>query len=256
MFKEVVLYQTVCVPCALKGISSLYIGESHRTWADRQNDHQNALEKEMDTYATVRHSHEMHPGASPLFTFHLIGNYKTSIERQIRESLAIENTKCDNILNGKGEWGMNIVPRAIFEPAKDVLNQPKLNRKCTNPKTNAAKLDKDSDSDSDNFAQQFSQRKRKRKMQRDQEQNATPTGNTDLKPKNVASEFSSAQGQTILPAPSRVMSKSIGNLNDIMRKEISLKHKIRYTQQKIGMDGRLTSHNLKVKHTTSESAIS
>ena len=53
-----------------------------------------------------------------LYTFHLMGSYTTSIERQIRESLAIENEICDNILNGKGEWVVNIVPRANFEPAQ------------------------------------------------------------------------------------------------------------------------------------------
>ena len=45
-----------------------------------------------------------------------MNSYMTSIERQIRESLYIEHTDCDIIMNGKGEWGANLVPRANFNP--------------------------------------------------------------------------------------------------------------------------------------------
>ena len=116
-------------PCAVKGISSIYWGESHRPWGMRQNEHQNALRTRNLNYATFRHSNEMHPGASPLFTFHYEATYATSLERQIRESLVIESSECDIPLNGKGEWGTNIVPRANFE---DPYKTFKLNRNQIN----------------------------------------------------------------------------------------------------------------------------
>ena len=39
------------------------------------------------------------------------------MERQIKEGLAIEaeKYKCQNLLNSKGEWGMNILPRLQTE---------------------------------------------------------------------------------------------------------------------------------------------
>ena len=42
--KQNVTYRLVCVPCALKGVSSVYIGESLRTWGDRAWEHHRAIE--------------------------------------------------------------------------------------------------------------------------------------------------------------------------------------------------------------------
>ena len=76
--KSNVTYRMVCIPCAAAGISSVYIGESHRTWGDRAGEHAKALEKFNKSYATVRHSLESHPGQIPMYTFHQIGCYQTS----------------------------------------------------------------------------------------------------------------------------------------------------------------------------------
>ena len=59
----------------------------------------------------------------PAFTFHFKASYASSLERQIREALAIENEACDNILNGKGEWGINLIPRPSYGDARNVLNR-------------------------------------------------------------------------------------------------------------------------------------
>ena len=79
------------------------------------------------SYATIRHHEESHPGTEPLFTFHHMGTFMSSIERQIRESITIENFTCDNILNGKGEWGENLVPQASFGTS-ETKQSMKLNR--------------------------------------------------------------------------------------------------------------------------------
>ena len=68
--KQNVTYRLVCVPCALKGVSSVYIGESHRTWGERAQEHHRAIETGNKNYATVRHHLECHPGQPNLFTFH------------------------------------------------------------------------------------------------------------------------------------------------------------------------------------------
>ena len=47
----------------------------------------------------------------PKFSYNLVVTYKTAIERQIMEAIAIEDENRDQILNGKGEWGTNHLPR-------------------------------------------------------------------------------------------------------------------------------------------------
>ena len=83
----------------------MYLGESHRTWKDRQEDHEKAISSMNSNYATIRHSMENHPGEEPMYTFHYRASYMTSCERQIREAILIEEIECNQILNGKGEWG-------------------------------------------------------------------------------------------------------------------------------------------------------
>ena len=71
----------------------------------------------------------------PSFSFHLISKHRTALERQIWESLYIEHEECDELLNGKGEWGLNILPRLKPTPENDPLNfdlpedETKSNRK-------------------------------------------------------------------------------------------------------------------------------
>ena len=91
----------------------MYWGESHRAWIDRLGEHTKALETLNPAYATVRHSMEQHSGVLPAYTFHYHSSYLTSVERQIRESLKIEGDKCDNILNGKGEWSGQLGPQTL-----------------------------------------------------------------------------------------------------------------------------------------------
>ena len=57
--------------------------------------------------------------------------FPNSTERQIEEGLAIEreSREVDNLLNGKGEWGINIVPRLQTE--KDRLGKIEENQALT-----------------------------------------------------------------------------------------------------------------------------
>ena len=87
--KRNVLYRAVCVHCGVKGVSSVYWGESHRAWVDRLAEHTHALKTLNPTYATVRHTLEQHPGVLPLFTYHYNSSHMTSTERQIKESMKI-----------------------------------------------------------------------------------------------------------------------------------------------------------------------
>ena len=122
------------------------------------------------TYAIVRHHDEQHPLATPMFTYQYVATHQTSLERQIKESLLIESYPCDNVLNGKGEWGANLVPRASFSEATagNIAHTRRLNR-IGNMSNNTQNLNHNTDKSSvqnekeNEFNMQFRQRKRKRR---------------------------------------------------------------------------------------------
>ena len=84
---------------------------------DRLAEHTQALRTLNPAYATVRHTMEQHAGLLPAYTFHYHSSHMSSTERQIKESIKIEDYECDFILNSKGEWGTNLVPRPRFDEA-------------------------------------------------------------------------------------------------------------------------------------------
>ena len=105
--------------CQKDGIKSPYIGESHRSFYDRAREHHTALRNKNKTYAVVKHWLECHPESKtpPEYSYHLLGKHRSAVERQIKEGLAIkkESREAYNLLNGKGEWGLNVVPRLQSE---------------------------------------------------------------------------------------------------------------------------------------------
>ena len=112
--KSNITYSITCIHCALAGNKSVYIGESHRTLFDRQQEHIQALATSNTNYAVVRHHQEQHEGLEPNYSFRFMKQHKTSLERQISEGLLIESTEADFILNSKGEWGCNSIPRGNY----------------------------------------------------------------------------------------------------------------------------------------------
>ena len=122
-----------CEDCSKSGRTALYIGESSRTFWDRASDHQKALIKDT-SYGIVRHWQEWHPGSDepPEFSYHLLGTHRSALERQIKEALAVEMTECNIIMNGKGEWGRNLIPRlqnTPLETCQKTQNQPQVKGK-------------------------------------------------------------------------------------------------------------------------------
>ena len=92
------------------GKTAVYIGETHRAWIDRLQEHTKAIRGMDATYATVSHHKEHHPGLPCNFSFKILKVHKSSLERQLSEALSIANTHCDILMNKKGEWGINLVP--------------------------------------------------------------------------------------------------------------------------------------------------
>ena len=67
------------------------------------------------------HSNRLDP---PEYSYRVLKSHKTSFERQIWEGILINNEKCDNKLNGKGEWGINLIPTIKVTTQLGDLNEP------------------------------------------------------------------------------------------------------------------------------------
>ena len=118
----------------------------------------------------------------------------SALERQIRESIAIETFPCKNILNGKGEWGTNLIPRARFdEPESSCLNQnqnfgqnqnwkTRLNRNHNIQPDLRQKPDArpDQKMSSSSFENQLFQRKKRRRLEQEQENQMEPESQNQI----------------------------------------------------------------------------
>ena len=72
-------------------------------------------------------------------------------------------------MNGKGEWGTNLVPRATFDPGNNNSGGNKLNRNRRHQESgNSGNTDMNSDLtfEPDDFSMQFSQRKKRKREDR------------------------------------------------------------------------------------------
>ena len=97
-----------------KGVRKIYWGESHRSGWDRASDHQKALKTQNKAYAIVKHQLNDHNEEEvPNFQFNVVQSFTSSLERQIREAIAIDSEDPEAKLNSKAEWGMNAIPRIV-----------------------------------------------------------------------------------------------------------------------------------------------
>ena len=128
-----IAYKLKCLEYQKSGVRSHYVGESHGIFYDRAREHFTALKNKNKTYSVVKHWVDHHPDlkSPPQFSYHLIGKHMSAVERQIKECLIIEKESrlVDNLFNGKGELGMNVVPRLQSE--KDGLGICKENPPIT-----------------------------------------------------------------------------------------------------------------------------
>ena len=80
----------------------------------------------------------------PSFKFEVLGSYLTAISRQLHEGLAIEAEDPQTLINGRGEYGTNKIPRFKMTVDNEIIYQsyPKAKLKpgniSINPQTLAA----------------------------------------------------------------------------------------------------------------------
>ena len=112
-----ITYQVTCDLCGM-----VYWGESHRTWHDRSAEHVSSLRTGNQANALVKHRSIHHQNEATSFTFKLDRSWKTSLQRQIREGLKIQQTDCDLLMNSRSEWGNNGIPRVVVQDTRHQTN--------------------------------------------------------------------------------------------------------------------------------------
>ena len=86
-------------------------------------EHEADLRSDNQTYALVKHWEEVHQTMTPppKYSYTLLKTHKTALDRQVWEGVYISFEKSDHILNGKGEWGMNLFPQ--LRSHQDIINE-------------------------------------------------------------------------------------------------------------------------------------
>ena len=120
-----VTYQITCTECKDQGKVANYWGETSRSFWDRMVEHVDLLRRMEDASPLYKHWREAHSNLNkpPEFKFKVIGSYKTSLERQLREALLIMNDNSDLPMNNKSEFGYNSVVRLSAEDSANSANQ-------------------------------------------------------------------------------------------------------------------------------------
>ena len=131
----------------------------------------------------------------PKFNFKLLGRFKTCLERQISEALAIENMNCDHIMNAKAEWGRNLIPRLKNMPEEEFSTsfKPDSAKQAANKRTHEGFTvhppDAHHEEDQhrqDTFQSQYKQRKRAR-LERNKQ--ALSDGNDQINDDTYCKEY-------------------------------------------------------------------
>ena len=119
----------------------VFLGETHRTWWDRSTEHRIALRTGDQTNPLVKHMMIHHPQEDPDFTWKVDKSHKTSLSRQIRESLMIARENQSMLMNSKTEWGSgNTIPRVIIsgeDPGTQSANNSSPNPPRSQPSDEA-----------------------------------------------------------------------------------------------------------------------
>ena len=176
------------------------MGETHRSLLDRALEHEAAVRSGTEGNAMARHAIEFHPEMEeekPVFTYEVIRSYKTSLARQLDEALLIEREECTTIMNTKGEWGINLVPRLVTEDNSGFLKQKPEDKSST-----SAKRPPPESREVSHFENQFKQRKKRKKLAQDdnetQSNDSSSTCEQKARNDNIPMVLSTAREQVPL----------------------------------------------------------
>ena len=105
-------YSLECWECRLIGKKYMYIGETSRSPYQRGKEHENDVEGGKKNHPMTIHFKEKHQGRRQRIIMRVIATPKTSLARQIWESVKIDTLSGDMeaCLNLKSEWGLSRTP--------------------------------------------------------------------------------------------------------------------------------------------------
>ena len=108
---EGITYNLICEDgCEIGGI---YRGESSNNAYTRGIGHRRLYDAGDETSVMLRHVNEKHDGVRRKYKMTVTGKYRRdAMKRQIAESVAIENTAAERLINTRSEWNKTKVPRA------------------------------------------------------------------------------------------------------------------------------------------------
>ena len=113
--KEGIVYKITCQECKRKQVSSHYIGESSRTAFLRGQEHLEDLHSKRSDKPLWKHCVDEHGGKIVEFTMKVVRSHRTPLTRQIHESVEIENSSSQILMNSKGEYNGSRIPRIVIE---------------------------------------------------------------------------------------------------------------------------------------------
>ena len=110
------MYTLTCEECGARGIQACYFGETARSSFLRGLDHQDTLKNKDDSSPLWKHSAEHHNAREDVvYTMKVLRNHPTALTRQIEESVALDKKKVHVLMNSKGEWNSQRIPRIVVQ---------------------------------------------------------------------------------------------------------------------------------------------
>ena len=113
--QESITYRITCRECLRRNMKSEYTGESSRTSYLRGREHMEGLRNEKEDNALWKHCMTEHGGEKVKFGMKVLRSHRSPLTRQIQESIEIEHSKADIVMNSKGEWNGSRIPRIVIE---------------------------------------------------------------------------------------------------------------------------------------------
>ena len=113
-----VTYLLTCMSCLQKEppVKTLYDGETVRTARTRAMEHMEKMRKKDNESALWNHAVECHDRKIPEIKVEITGTYlKKPLQRQLMESVRIDQTEADIRLNSKNEWHLPFSLRFSLE---------------------------------------------------------------------------------------------------------------------------------------------
>ena len=109
-------YKIVCLLCSSNGLASVYEGESGKNAFARGRKHLQELRSGNKSNCMVIHNTIHHDSPTEQhFMMRVVRTFISPMERQIDESIRINGSEADVVMNSGSEWRADRVPRAVFQ---------------------------------------------------------------------------------------------------------------------------------------------